>query len=955
MNQRGRALLATVMLAGCTGGGDRVDSEQQKVTAVGVRTFNPEMPLMIGYNSLTDAQLGACVRTVKAENCAEDAPRAETSGFSDAFELSLVTSRRELKSKLGVEANLSARYKVVEVSASVNIEKESEFTSNSLTFLLKGESSYWTTLNRTDYRPELTAEARKLLDEENKPDLPSQFFVQCGNSWTSGYQRGAQFYVLITFTTSNKASRDSLEAKIKAELKLPVVGGKIEGGVAMANAAREFGAQLSIKVRADGFQWGAAEATNQIIADALGGELNKDTFKKFVEIHDAMVQSINNDRCIDRGFSRAKKVPTGWECVNDAPSPGKASHVLRINISDYGTVGNLPRFDNTWKPLINYQTKVDQATRYIAQLGALEDGILAAYYDEITPYLPVNDFAHARYGLAPPQIVPSNDPLFRLSDQDRVVNLWADRFKPPGGGTFARVHTAGKSCWAGVTNAEFDGCTCAGKADPTDRCLASLDAYRLSWNDLFEYRERGRVLPLQVFGPSDAKTYTEAETACDTGIELPDKTLLRGQLISYDEARRAGLYVANHRFGQLRNSIWYQNPPAATGKQCPQPSYSPADAARYIRPVFINRPQNVVGGQDATQCWDNASKTGALCVPLGGLFALNAYPDRLQGLPRPPPQVVAIDPPDRSIGRAPGQVITLTFTSSLDAATVTSANVRLKAGGTAVEAGLAYTAHPLGGGTVVITPAAPLKASTTYSVEVGTGLKGADGDAMLAAFGSTFTVANAVVNERPALGATGVALDGKIELTFEAAVNATTVNATTIKLWVGNVPITAAVSYAADTRKATLTPSRALEPSTMYTVVVSGVRDPGPLGNPVIYTWWTFTTGVAPTLVFPDDGATEVDRGAPLAAVFSGPLSEDQPAAAMTLKKNGTTAVDGTVTLPDPQLAPRSLRFRPAQRLDASTRYTVSVTTSVLDKDGKPAVKTKTWSFTTGELYTPDL
>lgn len=948
-----RAFLVAVVLAGCAGG-DTVGTAEQKLISGSFRTFNPEVPVPGAYNTLTDAAGTSCVRLVKGEDCGENPPRTKTSGFSDSFDLDIVTSRSELKNKLNVNANLSVRYKVVEASASVNIEKEAEFTSNSITFLLKGETSYWNTVDENVYTPTLTDAARGFLDEENKPQIPAQFFRSCGDSWINGAQRGAQFLVLIKFTASSAASRDALEAKLKAEVKLPVVGANVEAGVSMLNAAKQFGARATIKVRADGFSWDGTDAAREILRVAQGNELTEDTFAKFLEVRTAMQQAIHNDLCTDSGFKRAKKDGQNWVCEAEGVRAPTLSHVLRVAVKDYNSVANLPAFNADWEPLVTYQQKLVQAAKYIALLGQLEDRVQATYYDELTPYGGGNVAARARYGLAPPQIRPRNEPAVRLTDQDTKVNFWAGRFRPPAGVSFNRVHAAGKNCWQGVTNANFDGCTCPGRVvDLTDRCLATLDAYRMTWNDLFEYSETGRVLPIEVFGPSDTQTYDAATTTCRNGIELADKTKLQGSMIGIDQARRAALYLASPTFKDARHAAWYANPALGTDLACPRSGYSAADARTYTRPWFQNIQRNDGIAPDGTGCATRDDKAGVLCVAQGGMFSFTTYPDRLQGLPRPPPYVTAAEPGARALGVAPDARITLVFTSSLDADTVTAANVKVEEGGAAIDAELVYTPNPLGGGTVVITPSAPLKESKTYTIVVGTGVKGAEGDAMLAAYRSTFTVANQVSAVTPEAGATGVALDSKLEVTFAAPVNATTATATQIKLWNGNVAVPAAVSYAAATRKATLTPTRELSASTTYTFAIDGVRDPGALGNPVTRTVGTFKTGIVPTTLFPEDGSTEVDRGHPIAAVYSDVLGEEQVDGNFTLKKNGTTAIEGSVVV-NPQPA-RGLRFRPAQPLEANTRFTATVTKLVRDADGKPAVKAKSWSFTTGNIYTPDL
>jgi len=74
----------------------------------------------------------------------------------------------------------------------------------------------------------------------------------------------------------------------------------------------------------------------------------------------------------------------------------------------------------------------------------------------------------------------------------------------------------------------------------------------------------------------------------------------------------------------------------------------------------------------------------------------------------------------------------------------------------------------------------------------------------------------------PASGATGVATDSTVDVTFSEAMDASTINSSTIRLLDGATPVAAGVSYNAATRVATLTPSAPLANSKTYTVSVTG-------------------------------------------------------------------------------------------------------------------------------------
>lgn len=101
-----------------------------------------------------------------------------------------------------------------------------------------------------------------------------------------------------------------------------------------------------------------------------------------------------------------------------------------------------------------------------------------------------------------------------------------------------------------------------------------------------------------------------------------------------------------------------------------------------------------------------------------------------------PPTVSSTSPGSGVTGVAVSSVITVMFSEPMDASTITSANVTLKIGGTAVTGTVTYDAATY---TATFTPDAPLSNSTTYTTSVSTGVKDLAGNAMAAAKTWTFT------------------------------------------------------------------------------------------------------------------------------------------------------------------------------------------------------------------------
>ena len=109
-----------------------------------------------------------------------------------------------------------------------------------------------------------------------------------------------------------------------------------------------------------------------------------------------------------------------------------------------------------------------------------------------------------------------------------------------------------------------------------------------------------------------------------------------------------------------------------------------------------------------------------------------------------------------------------------------------------------------------------------------------------------------VAVKSPVSLATRVAQTANVTATYSEAVQG--VSPTTMRLKNAAGPtVSAAVSYDAATRIATLNPSASLAPDTKYVVSLTGgataIRDGA--GNPLVSTGWSFTTGPAPTITTP--------------------------------------------------------------------------------------------------------
>ncbi len=211
----------------------------------------------------------------------------------------------------------------------------------------------------------------------------------------------------------------------------------------------------------------------------------------------------------------------------------------------------------------------------------------------------------------------------------------------------------------------------------------------------------------------------------------------------------------------------------------------------------------------------------------------------------------------------------------------------------------------------------------------------------------------------PAIGATGVSRTANMTVTFNEAMNAGTLGATTFELRdPGNNLVAGAASYNSTTRVATLNPTPTLAALTTYTVRVvggaAGVKDVA--GNALAATaTWTFTTvtdSTAPTISArsPASGATGVSATANVVVTFN----EDMDSTTINtntveLRNPGGTLIAAAVTY---NTATRQATLDPSVTLSAFTVYAITVrggTTDPRVKDGagNALASTSTWQFRT--------
>jgi len=260
--------------------------------------------------------------------------------------------------------------------------------------------------------------------------------------------------------------------------------------------------------------------------------------------------------------------------------------------------------------------------------------------------------------------------------------------------------------------------------------------------------------------------------------------------------------------------------------------------------------------------------------------------------------------------------------------------------GTLVAATVSYDAASR---TATLDPTANLANNTVYTVELTDGIADPSGNS-LSANGWSFTTdaAPAITARSPLANAVGVQVASNITATFSEAV--TGVNATNVKVTnPAGAVMPSSITYNSSTRLATVNPNANLAAGTRYTVTFGpGIKDAG--GNALANTVWSFTTDAAPTVTnrSPLANATNVALSANMTATFSEAVTGVN-GATVRLTNPAGAVVPAVVTYNG---TTRVATLNPNANLVVGTRYTVTLTSGILDTGGNALANTA-WSFTT--------
>lgn len=202
------------------------------------------------------------------------------------------------------------------------------------------------------------------------------------------------------------------------------------------------------------------------------------------------------------------------------------------------------------------------------------------------------------------------------------------------------------------------------------------------------------------------------------------------------------------------------------------------------------------------------------------------------------------------------------------------------------------------------------------------------------------TVPPTVKSIEPGDGATDVAIETTIVVTFSEAVKPDSVH---VQLLDDATAVEGELGV--EGSKATFAPKAALRENAAYTFRVDAYADKaGNAGQPASVGFITATTAPTVTQTSPADGAIHVAPNTTVTARFSKAMDGATITDASFLLADGFTQIAGTVSYDDGE---HLATFTPAKPLLESRQYTATLTTDVADANGTHLDASKVWTFTT--------
>jgi methionine-rich copper-binding protein CopC len=321
-----------------------------------------------------------------------------------------------------------------------------------------------------------------------------------------------------------------------------------------------------------------------------------------------------------------------------------------------------------------------------------------------------------------------------------------------------------------------------------------------------------------------------------------------------------------------------------------------------------------------------------------------------------PPAVAAVVPSAGLTNVATTAIMVMTFTEPMDMRTLIPANITLASGETAIAGAISISSDAK---IATFTPSSPLPFSTTLTGKITRGVKDLSGNSMAEEYSWVFTTAAPGVDRTapvilavlPSAGSINVATSTLVTVTFNEAMDVSTLNASTITLASGSSGIAGTMTLGADGAVATFTPTAPLSFGTVYTVTVkTAVKDL--IGNAMLATYTgAFTTSTGPDLtpptvltVSPASGAINIPVTTAVVFTFSEIMDAATLDATTVLLASGNESISGALAISGSK---KAVTFTPTAPLEYKMAYRPTITTGVKDVAGNALVATFVREFMT--------
>jgi methionine-rich copper-binding protein CopC len=270
-----------------------------------------------------------------------------------------------------------------------------------------------------------------------------------------------------------------------------------------------------------------------------------------------------------------------------------------------------------------------------------------------------------------------------------------------------------------------------------------------------------------------------------------------------------------------------------------------------------------------------------------------------------PVTVSTINPSNGQTGVPLNSRISAQMSNNVDPTSIGNSSITVTPAGGSAIAGTVSLATD--GVTVIFTPAAALTASKTYNVSVG-GFRDIDGNAVTT-FTSSFTTGTTsygsgsftITSISPTNGATGVSVTSPVTFNMSNLIDAASVNANTVYVYVLSNNEVVSGSYGVSGASVTFTPLTQYPANTSMEMTVCNLLDEA--GNTVCQNGGSFTTAntvdhTAPTVtISPANGAQNVGLNTPIVLTFSKSINASTITANTLALFNGDTAIGYNYTI----------------------------------------------------------